>query len=164
MNRPGDSNQLIKLIEKMRMAIPGITLRTTFITGFPGESEKDFQELLDFMSEVKFDRVGVFPYSQEDQTPAAEMPDQIPEGVRNERRDRAMALQQEISLELNRQKIGKTLTVLVEDGISGRSEGDAPEIDGKVFISADRPLYPGEFVQVLITDAVEYDLAGTLVT
>ncbi|MCL2766878.1 MAG: radical SAM protein, partial [Peptococcaceae bacterium] len=163
MNRPADNDQIIRLVEKLRASIPGITLRTTFITGFPGEREDEFEELLDFIREVRFDRVGVFAYSQEENTSAAAMPDQVPEEVKQERQNRAMALQQEISLEINRGKINETITVLMEDAQSGRSEGDAPEIDGSVYVDAGRLLEPGEFVRVRITGAEEYDLTGVIV-
>lgn len=170
MNRRGSRAEVVRLVERLRAALPGITLRTSFITGFPGETEADFQELLDFMQEVKFERVGLFTYSQEEDTAAAGMPDQIPEEIKSERRDRAMAVQQKISLEKNRKKIGSIIPVLIE-GLSsmeagsyfGRSEGDAPDIDGKVYITAKVKLHPGDFVQVLVTDAAEYDLTGELI-
>lgn len=163
MKRQGDSEQVIRLVEKLRAAIPSVTLRTTFITGFPGEREDEFTELLDLIREVKFDRVGVFAYSREEQTPAAALPDQIPEEIKLERQQRAMAVQQEISLERNRGKIGEIITVLMEGPGVGRSEGDAPEIDGKVFVHADKTPAAGEFAQVRITGASEYDLTGELV-
>jgi len=169
MNRRGNREEAVRLVEKLRSAIPGVTLRTSFITGFPGETEADFLELLDFMREVKFDRVGVFTYSQEENTVAAAMPEQVPEEIKAERRERAMALQQRISLEKNLGKVGAVLPVLVEDRAKkpgeyvGRSEGDAPDIDGKVFIFSDLELKPGDFVQVLVSGAGEYDLTGALV-
>ena len=162
MNRRGSSAQILKLMEKIRKTVPGVTLRTSFITGFPGETEEEFQELLDFIREARFDRVGVFAYSREENTPAAAMPDQIPDRIKSERRDQAMAVQQEISLEKNKGKIGKKITVLMEGAYEGRSEGDAPEIDGKVYVNNDREILPGEFVSVLITGATEYDLTGDL--
>ncbi|MCG9968176.1 30S ribosomal protein S12 methylthiotransferase RimO [Pelotomaculum terephthalicicum JT] len=170
MNRRGSPAEIIRLVEKLRSALPGITLRTSFITGFPGETEADFLELLDFMREIKFDRVGVFTYSQEEHTAAAKMPDQIPEEVKSERRDRAMAVQQKISLERNMKKIGSVIPVLIEGFHSigglkyfGRSEGDAPDIDGKVYIMSEVKLNPGDIVQVSVVDAAEYDLTGELV-
>ncbi|MDF9407440.1 MAG: Ribosomal protein S12 methylthiotransferase RimO [Pelotomaculum sp. PtaB.Bin013] len=170
MNRRGNREEIIRLVEKLRTALPGITLRTSFITGFPGETEADFLDLLDFIREVKFDRVGIFTYSQEEHTAAASMPDQIPEEVKSERRDRAMAIQQEVSLERNMKKIGSVISVLIEGFHSmdplkyfGRSEGDAPDIDGKVYIMSGVKLSPGDIVQVLVVNASEYDLTGELI-
>jgi ribosomal protein S12 methylthiotransferase len=169
MNRSGSRDEYVGLIEKLRLAIPGITLRSSFIVGFPGETEEDFQELLDFMTQIKFDRVGVFVYSREEGTAAAKMSGQVPEGIKNERRDRAMKIQQKISLENNQMKIGETLTVMVEGICSedkglyeGRSEGDAPDIDGRVLIKSNRDLRPGDIVRVLIKDADFYDLKGEM--
>ena len=162
MNRRGDSDGIIKLVEKIRAVIPDVTLRTSFITGFPGENDNDFQELLAFMKAVRFDRVGVFAYSQEEHTPAAALPDQIPDRIKQERREQAMALQQEISLEKNRAKIGAIIPVLAEGPYEGRSEADAPEIDGKVYFDNDREVRAGEMIEVLVTDATEYDLKGRL--
>lgn len=170
MNRGGSRGEYVSLIEKLRSAIPGITLRTSFIVGFPGETEEEFQELLAFMSLVKFDRVGVFIYSCEEGTAAAKMEGQVPEDIKVERRDRAMELQQKLSLEINLRKIGETVTVLVE-GISsegaglyeGRSESDAPDIDGKVFFKSTKDLDQGDFVKVLIENASWYDLNGVQV-
>jgi ribosomal protein S12 methylthiotransferase len=167
MNRGGSRKEYVRLIEKLRLSIPGITLRSTFIVGFPGETKEDFQDLLDFMTQVKLDRVGIFAYSREEGTAAAKMDRQVPEEIKTERRDRAMEIQQKISLEINQRKIGETVTVLVE-GISsedtglyeGRSEGDAPDIDGRVLIKSNRDLKPGDFVRVLIESATWYDLYG----
>ncbi len=166
MNRQGNRAVLTALIEQFRQAVPGITLRTTLIVGFPGEGEPQFQNLLEFVKEVEFDRLGVFTYSQEEDTPAGQRPDQVPEEVKELRRDILMTAQQEISLNHNRQKIGSTILVLVE-GISaenkelyvGRSQADAPEIDGLVFFTGP-VLNPGDMVEVRITDATEYDLIG----
>lgn len=172
MNRHGSKAKTVQLLEKLRKALPEVSLRTTFITGFPGETEADFLELLDFIREMRFERVGLFAYSQEEHTPAAAMPDQVPEEVKLERLNRAMAVQQEISRQRNKNKIGTTLMVLIE-GMHGstplyttywgRSEGDAPDIDGKVFVKAKLKLNPGAIVPVLITEAADYDLAGELV-
>lgn len=167
MHRRGSRDDYLKLVEKLRQSIPGITLRTSFIVGFPGETEAEFQELLDFMSQVKFDRAGVFVYSCEEDTAAARMTEQVPEDIKNERRERAMELQQGISLDNNCGKVGKTLTVLVEgagdgDLYEGRTESDAPGIDGKVFFKAKRNVNCGDFVRVLIKDASWYDLNGEL--
>ena len=170
MNRSGSRKEYVSLIEKLRQSIPGITLRSTFIVGFPGETEEDFQDLLDFMAQVKLDRVGIFVYSREEGTSAAKMAGQVPEDIKTERRDRAMEIQQKISLEINQRKIGDTVTVLVEGSSSedaglykGRSEGDAPDIDGRVLIKSNKNLEPGDFVRVLIESASWYDLYGTQV-
>lgn len=169
MNRRGSMEETVSLVKKLREAVPGITLRTSFIVGFPGETEKDFQELLDFMARMKFDRVGVFAYSREEGTPAAEMSGQVPEEIKLERLDRAMALQQEISLNINKNKVGQTITALVEATGSlkrgfytGRSEGDAPDIDGKVLFKSHQQLKPGDFVKILVKNARDYDLTGEL--
>lgn len=169
MSRRGSGEDYLRLVEKLRRSIPGITLRTSFIVGFPGETEKEFQQLLDFMRQVKFERAGVFVYSREEGTAAAEMAGQVPEDTKIERRDRAMELQQRISLENNQGKIGETVDALVEGGgeqgmYTGRTESDAPDIDGKVFFKAKRDLTPGDFVRVLIRDASWYDLEGELAT
>ena len=168
MNRRGSGEQSARLIAKLHAAIPDITLRTTFIVGFPGETERDFEELLQFMSEIQFDRVGIFAYSREEGTPAATLPDQVPEELKQERRNRAMALQQKISWKKNQLKVGQVLMVLVEGhnprGVYfGRSEGDAPDVDGKVHFKAPLELSPGEYVKVRVTAARAYDLNGELV-
>lgn len=167
MNRRGNRDDYLRLVEKLRQSIPGITLRTSFIVGFPGETEAEFQELLDFMSQVRFGRAGVFVYSCEEDTAAARMTGQVPEDIKNERWERAMELQREISLDNNRGKAGETVTVLVEgtkdgDIYEGRTESDAPGIDGKVFFKANRNVNCGDFVRVLIKDASWYDLNGEL--
>jgi ribosomal protein S12 methylthiotransferase len=169
MNRRGSREENFRLLEKLRLSIPGITLRTSFIVGFPGESEEEFQELLDFMSEIKFDRAGVFVYSREEGTAAAEMAGQVPEEIKIERRERAMELQQKISLVNNRCKVGENVTVLVEGSREsgmyyGRTESDAPDIDGKVFFKSYRDLKPGDFIRVLVKGATWYDLSGEQVT
>ena len=166
MNRRGSRKEITALVRRLRSAVPEITLRTSFIVGFPGETEADFRELLEFMETVRFDRVGVFTYSSEEGTPAAGMPGQVPEEVKAARKERAMLLQREISLERNRARVGREMTVLVEgrtgkEGVfHGRGEGDAPEIDGKVYVRSDRDLDAGELVRVRVTGAREYDLEG----
>lgn len=169
MNRPWKRVDTTNLLEKLRNSIPGITLRTSFIVGFPGESEEEYQELLDYMWEVRFNHVGIFTYSREEGTSAAGLPGQLPEKVKQERKDRAMALQQQISLEHNTGRIGQSIVVLVEapdytrQGIYiGRGEGDAPDIDGKVYFHSEERLEPGAFVNVLVKEAREYDLIGEL--
>ncbi len=162
MRRPHDTGRVLRLIESLRSAMPDIALRTTFIVGFPGETEDEFQALLGFMTAVRFDRVGVFTYSREKGTAAAEMPAQVAPHVRQDRYERAMVAQQAISLQRNGEQVGRTLLVLIEgaqEGMSlGRSYRDAPEIDGLVLVRGAQPV--GEFVPVAVTGALEYDLVG----
>ncbi|MFQ5813230.1 MAG: 30S ribosomal protein S12 methylthiotransferase RimO, partial [Anaerolineae bacterium] len=162
MNRPHGVDSVQRLIADLRQAMPDIALRTSFIVGYPGETEEEFKALLDFVEEMTFDRVGVFTYSQEEGTRAADLPDQVPDQVKDERSRRLMELQQSISLARNQQMIGRTLDVLVEgsgEGLSmGRSYRDAPEIDGLVLVKEELPL--GEMAPVLVTGAMEYDLIG----
>jgi ribosomal protein S12 methylthiotransferase len=162
MRRPSDVEHTRRLVQDLRAAMPDLALRTTFIVGYPGESEAEFQALLDLMSEIRFDRVGAFAYSPEDGTPAAALPGAVPEEVKAERYERLMALQQEISKQINEAQVGRTLDVLVEgrgDGLSvGRSYRDAPEIDGMVILTGEMPV--GSMLPVRITGAMEYDLLG----
>jgi ribosomal protein S12 methylthiotransferase len=165
MRRPGDGAAYLRLIQRLRDAMPAIAIRTTFIVGFPGETEAAFQELLDFLQQAQLDRVGAFLYSRERGTPAAEMPHQVPFRVKRERYDRLMRAQQPISLARNREWVGKEMTVLIEgyseDGryAIGRSHRDAPEVDGLVYVrQCNTP--PGEFVAVQIEQADVYDLLG----
>ena len=168
MNRHSTSRSIEDTIAKLRSAIPDIHIRTTFITGFPGETEKDYGELETFVERTEFERMGVFAYSREENTPAAELPDQVEEELREQRRDQLMSLQREISLNKNLSKVGKTLLVLVEERCEdgtylGRTEYDAPEIDNGVIFTSDEELEPGTFVRVEITDAFDYDLTGRAV-
>jgi ribosomal protein S12 methylthiotransferase len=162
MRRPADVDWVRRTVATMRERMPEIAIRTTFIVGYPGETEEEFVALLDFVEEMAFDRVGVFTYSHEADTPAAALPDDVPPEVKEERRARLMQLQQEISLAKNRALVGRILDVLIEgrgDGISvGRTYRDAPEIDGLVLIEEELPV--GELVPVRITEALEYDLYG----
>ncbi|HUW94227.1 MAG TPA: 30S ribosomal protein S12 methylthiotransferase RimO [Anaerolineae bacterium] len=162
MNRPHDVSRIRSLIADLRQLMPDIALRTSFIVGYPGETEQEFQTLLDFMSEIAFERVGIFAYSPEEGTRAALLPGQTPDDVKRQRYERAMALQQGISLEKNKQLIGQRLEILIEgagDGISvGRSYRDAPEVDGMVVVQEELPV--NEFASVHITEALEYDLVG----
>lgn len=167
MHRKVDQKEIEKLIARIRHTVPGVALRTTFIVGFPGETDQEFNELLDFMERVRFDRVGVFGYSPEEGTKAATLPGQIEEDVIADRVDRAMRLQQRISLANHQQLLGRELEVMVEGWDHdvnlywGRTEADAPEIDGKVyFASRGEELRGGDFIQVRILDATEYDLSG----
>ena len=170
MNRHGDSAMIRDVIKRLRDNVPGIVLRTTFITGFPGETEEDFEELCRFVNETKFERLGVFPYSQEEGTPAASFPDQIDDQVKQDRADIIMRDQLEISEARNRSLIGTTQRVLCEDfdPVSdmhyGRSYADAPEIDGKIYFRAPGRIAPGSFVNVKITDVLDYDLCGVAET
>ena len=170
MNRHGNAALIRDAVERVRKAIPGVTVRTTAIVGFPGETEEDFAELCAFIKEACFDRFGAFPYSQEEGTPAASFPDQIDEQVKQDRYDTLMQTQLEISAELQRAKIGSTVTVLCEgyDVVAGthygRSEADAPDVDGKVYFSSPVRVPAGTFVDVKITDALDYDLVGECVS
>jgi ribosomal protein S12 methylthiotransferase len=164
MRRPANVASVRDTITQMRAARPGLALRSTFIVGYPGETEAEFQALVDFVEELQFDRVGVFTFSPEADTPAASLGDAVPEEVKQARRDRLMQLQQRISLAKNEALVGQTLDVLVEgqgDGLSlGRSYRDAPEIDGLVVIAGEAPL--GQIVPVKITGAMVYDVSGRL--
>lgn len=165
MNRRSTAAGIRATIARLRKAMPEIHIRTTFITGFPGETEEDFETLLSFAEETGFDRLGVFTYSQEEGTPAAEMEDQIDEEIKAQRQDAIMRAQLEISLEHNRQLVGRKLEVLVEEqdedgSYIGRTCWDAPEIDNSVLFTSQRLLRPGDFATVEITDAFDYDLAG----
>lgn len=166
MNRRGSKEDIVNLIEKLRRMINKPTLRTTFIIGFPGETEQEYQELLDFMRYVKFERVGVFGFCPEEGTPAATLPGRLNDETIAERVEQAMLLQQSISLAHNQNAVGQEITVLVEgwdDDINmywGRTEADAPEIDGKVFFASHENVQKGNFIKVKILDATEYDLTG----
>ncbi len=167
MRRRSTKASITDTIDRLRRAMPDIHIRTTFITGFPGETEEEFEELSEFASRMRFERLGVFAYSREEGTPAADMPDQIEEDVKALRADEIMRHQIDISREVNRDKIGTLQEVLVEgmdeDGAwVGRTRYDAPEIDGSVIFTADRQLQPGDLVEVRITDAFDYDLVGEL--
>jgi len=169
MNRHGDSALIRNVVAKLRREIPEIVIRTTFITGFPGETEEDFEELCTFVREMEFDHVGVFPYSREEDTPAYDMPDQIDTQVAQDRADMIMADQMEINARKNEEKVGKIIKVLCEDfdPVSeihfGRSEADAPEIDGKVYFRAPGRIAPGSFMYVKIREVSDYDLVGRAV-
>jgi ribosomal protein S12 methylthiotransferase len=168
MRRPANLEWVHGTLAKMRAALPDLALRTTFLVGYPGETEEEFQALLDFVEQVRFDRVGVFTFSFEPGTSSEPLGDPVPEEVKLERQERLMTLQQQISLENNQAQIGRTLKVLVEghgevegsdDMIAiGRTYRDAPEIDGLVIIEGEPPI--GEIVPVRITGAMTYDLTG----
>ena len=167
MKRPGSIDRTLERIKQWREICPDLTLRSTFIVGFPGETEEDFQLLLDFLKEAQLDRVGCFKFSPVEGAPATEMADQVPEDVKEERFHRFMQLQQEISANRLKQKIGKTLDVLVdeidEEGIIGRSKADAPEVDGLVYVDNLSGIHVkvGDVIKVTITNSDEYDLWGS---
>ncbi|MCM8761152.1 MAG: 30S ribosomal protein S12 methylthiotransferase RimO [Candidatus Omnitrophica bacterium] len=166
MNRKTRKSDIINLIHKLRRKIPGISLRTSLIVGFPGESDKDFKELTDFVRQTRFEKLGVFTYSREATSPAYKFKGHIPESVKKQRFDAIMRLQQAISLDINKSLVGKTIDVLIDEKVAGeetsfigRTEGDAPDIDGVVYVSGNN-LKAGEFYKVKVTDAMEYDLVG----
>ena len=167
MKRPGKIDRTLERIKQWREICPDLTLRSTFIVGFPGETEEDFQMLLDFLKEAQLDRVGCFKFSPVEGAPATEMADQVPEEVKEERFHRFMQLQQEISAERLKRKIGQTFDVIVDEiddeGIIGRTKADAPEVDGLVYIEnlSGTPVKVGEFIKVTITHSDEYDLWGS---
>lgn len=169
MKRRTTKAQLIEIINRLRSEIPDIILRTTLISGFPGETKEDHQELINFVKDMRFDRLGVFAYSPEEGTPAADMDMQVPEEVKEERRNELMEIQQEIAFELSEEKIGRKMVAMIEGRIVdenaylGRTYMDAPEVDGNVFITTDEELITGDFVKVLITGAAGYDLIGEIV-
>lgn len=165
MRRRSTESSIENTIERLRAKIPDIHIRTTFIVGFPGETDDDYEKLYAFVDKMRFARLGVFAYSQEENTPAGEMENQIDEEVKEERLDGIMRRQLDISLELNKEKIGQTLEVLVEEQDEdgswlGRSRYDAPEIDNSVIFTSNRSLKPGDIVSVRINDAFDYDLVG----
>ena len=168
MGRRTSKQELIDIVGKLRKEIPDIVLRTTLITGFPGETEEDHEELKEFVDEMEFDRLGVFTYSPEENTPAAEMADQVPEEVKEERRDELMELQQEISYDRGQDRIGQEILVMIEGKVAdesayiGRTYGDAPKVDGYIFVQTGELLMTGDFAKVRVTGALEYDLIGVL--
>lgn len=168
MGRCTSNEELRTMIVKLRREIPDICLRTTLITGFPGETEEDHEQLMEFVDEMEFDRLGVFTYSPEEDTPAAGMPDQIEESVKEERRDCIMELQQEIAYEAAEDMVGRELYAMIEgkvadeDAYVARTYKDAPNVDGYLFINTDRQLMSGDFVKVRITGSYEYDLIGEM--
>ena len=160
--------QLREMIAKLRREISDIALRTTLISGFPGETQEDHEELMTFVDEMEFERLGVFAYSAEEDTPAYSFPDQVPQEVKEERRDEIMQLQQEIAFEKSEDMVGRVLTVLIEGKVVdepayvGRTYMDAPGVDGLIFVNADVELMSGDFVRVRVTGSAEYDLIGEI--
>ena len=169
MGRRTSKAQLVEIIEKLRKEIPDISLRTTLITGFPGETQEQHEELKDFVDEMEFDRLGVFTYSPEEDTPAATMADQIPEEVKEDRQAEVMELQQEIAFDLAEDMVGREVLVMIEGKVAdenayvGRTYKDAPNVDGLIFINTDAELMSGDFARVRVTGALEYDLIGELI-
>lgn len=168
MGRRTSKQELVDIIGKLRSEIPDICLRTTLITGFPGETQEQHEELMDFIDEMEFERLGVFTYSPEEDTPAAVMPDQIDEEVKLDRQAELMELQQEIAFDNAQEMIGREVLVMVEGKVAdenayvGRTYRDAPNVDGLIFINTDEELLSGDFAQVKVTGAVDYDLIGEL--
>jgi len=166
MRRKGRNKTITDNINKLRTKVPNVVLRTSLIVGFPGEREEDFEELKDFIKEIKFDKLGVFTYSQEEGTAAADMDEQIDDEIKEMRYHELMALQQQISKELNKNRVGKIYTVLIENKEDkmyiGRSYEMAPEIDGEIFIENDNNIKIGQFIDVEIIRALEYDLIGVV--
>jgi len=169
MNRRTTQEDLRAIIANLREQVPDIVLRTTLITGFPGETQEQFEELYRFVNEMEFDRLGVFAYSQEEGTPAARMDGQIDDAVKEARRQELMELQQEISLDLAQERIGRELYVMIEGKVAdedvyvARGYGDAPDVDGYIFVRTGLTLMTGDFIRVRITGASEYDLEGVAV-
>lgn len=168
MGRRTSKQELVDIIGKLRSEIPDICLRTTLITGFPGETQEQHEELMDFIDEMEFERLGVFTYSPEEDTPAAVMPDQIDEEVKLDRQAELMELQQEIAFDNAQEMIGREVLVMVEGKVAdenayvGRTYRDAPNVDGLIFINTDEELLSGDFARVKVTGAVDYDLIGEL--
>ena len=169
MGRRTSKAQLVEIIEKLRKEIPDISLRTTLITGFPGETQEQHEELKDFVDEMEFDRLGVFTYSPEEDTPAATMTEQIPEEVKEDRQAELMELQQEIAFDRAEDMVGREVLVMIEGKVAdenayvGRTYKDAPNVDGLIFINTDEELMSGDFARVRVTGALEYDLIGELI-
>ena len=168
MNRKTSKDHIIKTLKNLRKSVPDIVIRTTFIVGFPGENQEDFDQLVDFIEDIKFDKLGVFEYSREEGTRAASLDEQIPDNIKEERKKEIMAIQSDISGEILSKNLGKTFEVLIEEKIDdnnyvGRTYMDSPEIDGVTYVQSDKELEIGEFVQVEIIDSLDYDLVGELI-
>ena len=168
MGRRTSKQELIDIVGRLRKEIPDICLRTTLITGFPGETQEQHEELMEFVDEMEFDRLGVFTYSPEEGTPAAAMPDQIAEEVKEERQAELMELQQEIAFDAAEDMKGREMLVMIEGKVAdenayvGRTYKDAPNVDGLIFINTDEELVSGDFAKVKVTGALDYDLIGEL--
>ena len=168
MGRRTTQAELVEIVNKLRREIPDIVLRTTLISGFPGETQEDHEELMGFVDEMEFERLGVFAYSQEEDTPAAGMPEQIEEEVKEDRQAEIMELQQEIAFDKAEDMIGREVLVMIEGKVAdenayvGRTYRDAPNVDGLIFINTDEELLSGDFARVKVTGALDYDLIGEL--
>lgn len=166
MQRGQTKKDTLRLIDKIRKKVPGVTIRTSLIVGFPSETEKEFKELLRAIADIRFERLGAFIYSQEEGTSAYNFKKQLPEETKIERLNAVMSLQQRISQDINREFLNKTIDVLIDekenDIYLGRSQCDAPEVDGLIFVNSQKKLDPGDFVKVKITDTLEYDLVGEM--
>ena len=168
MGRRTDRKQLKEMIQTLRQQIPDIALRTTLISGFPGETEEDHEILMEFVDEMEFERLGVFAYSQEEDTPAARFENQVPEEVKESRRDEIMELQQEIAFDQSEAMVGRILDILIEGKVVdentyvGRTYMDAPNVDGLIFLNTQEQLMSGDFVRVKVIGALEYDLIGEI--
>ena len=168
MNRKTSKDHIIKTLKNLRKSVPDIVIRTTFIVGFPGESDDDFNQLVDFIEDIKFDKLGVFEYSKEEGTRAASLDEQIPDSIKEERKNEIMTIQSEISAEILTKKIGKKLEVLIEEEVDeenyvGRTYMDSPEIDGVTYVHSAKNLEIGSFVQVDVVDSLDYDLVGEII-
>ncbi|MFI3209155.1 MAG: MiaB/RimO family radical SAM methylthiotransferase, partial [Eubacteriales bacterium] len=169
MGRRTSKEQLENIIRRLREEIPEIALRTSLITGFPGETQEQHEELMNFVDEMEFDRLGVFTYSPEENTPAASMKDQIEEEVKEDRQAELMELQQEISFDLADDMIDRELLVMIEGKVAdenvyvGRTYKDAPKVDGMIFVNSDEELVSGDFVKVKVSGAIDYDLIGEMI-
>ncbi|MFR6454511.1 MAG: 30S ribosomal protein S12 methylthiotransferase RimO [Peptoniphilus lacrimalis] len=168
MNRKTSKDHIIKTLKNLRKSVPDIVIRTTFIVGFPGENQEDFDQLVDFIEDIKFDKLGVFEYSREEGTRAASLDEQIPDNIKEERKNEIMVIQSDISGEILSKNLGKTFKVLIEEKIDdnnyvGRTYMDSPEIDGVTYVQSDKELEIGDFVQVEIIDSLDYDLVGELI-
>ena len=168
MNRKTSKEHIIKTLKNLRKSVPDIVIRTTFIVGFPGESDDDFNQLVDFIKDIKFDKLGVFEYSKEEGTRAASLDEQIPDSIKEERKNEIMAIQNEISAEILSKNIGKRLEVLIEEEVDeenyvGRTYMDSPEIDGVTYVHSAKNLEIGSFVQVDVVGSLDYDLVGEII-
>lgn len=168
MNRKTSKEHIIKTLKNLRKSVPDIVIRTTFIVGFPGESDDDFNQLVDFIKDIKFDKLGVFEYSKEEGTKAASLDEQISDSIKEERKSEIMAIQSEISAEILSKKIGKKLEVLIEEEVDeenyvGRTYMDSPEIDGVTYVHSAKNLEMGSFVQIDVVDSLDYDLVGEII-
>lgn len=168
MNRKTSKDHIIKTLKNLRKSVPDIVIRTTFIVGFPGENQEDFDQLVDFIEDIKFDKLGVFEYSREEGTRAASLDEQILDNIKEERKNEIMAIQSDISGEILSKNLGETFKVLIEEKIDdnnyvGRTYMDSPEIDGVTYVQSDKELEIGDFVQVEIIDSLDYDLVGELI-